>query len=88
MKERGCGVHPATAMLILLHPDDFEISGISSWRANVEVATNEVPKWHFIPSALMPEWISNETVHGPIPNADYNNLEVWGSYGGGLVIKS
>jgi hypothetical protein len=88
VKEHGYGVHPATTMLILLNPTDFEASGISAWRANVEVDTNEFPKWDFVPSALMPAWISNETIHGPTPNADYNGLQVWGSYGGALVIKS
>ncbi|MCV7091644.1 hypothetical protein H7H80_18955 [Mycobacterium interjectum] len=88
VKEHGYGVHPQTTMILLLHPDDFDLSGISAWRANVEVATNEAPKWDFIPSALMPAWISNETVHGNIPDADYNGLQVWGSYGGALVIKS
>ena len=36
----------------------------------------------------MPAWISNETVHGSVPDSQYNGLDVWGSYGGALVIKS
>jgi hypothetical protein len=88
VKEHGYGVHPATTMLVLLNPTDFQTSGISAWRANVEVATNEVPQWDFIPSALMPAWISNENIHGTPPAAEFNGLEVWGSYGGALVIKS
>lgn len=88
VKEHGYGVHPATTMVILLHPTDFETSGISAWRANVEVATNEAPKWDFIPSTRMPAWISDEEIHGTRPEPDFNGLEVWGSYGGALVIKS
>lgn len=45
-------------------------------------------KHDFIPSALMPAWISNETIQGSVPNADFNGLEVWGSYGSALIIKS
>ncbi|WP_082680752.1 hypothetical protein [Mycolicibacterium novocastrense] len=47
-----------------------------------------VPKYDFIPSALMPAWISIEDIYGPIPNAEYNGLQVWGSYNNALVIKS
>jgi hypothetical protein len=36
----------------------------------------------------MPAWISNETIHGPVPNAEYNGLQDWGSYGGALLIPS
>ena len=46
------------------------------------------PKWDFIPSALLPAWISDETIHGTTPPDKFNNLDVWGSYGGALVIKS
>jgi hypothetical protein len=88
VKEHGYGVHPATTMILLLHPTDFQTSGISAWRANVEVATNEAAQWDFIPSAIMPAWISNEEIHGTPPDAEFNGLEVWGSYGGALVIKS
>ena len=36
----------------------------------------------------MPAWISAEQVHGPIPDADYNGLQVWGSYASALLIQS
>jgi hypothetical protein len=36
----------------------------------------------------MPAWISDEIVHGPVPNADFNGLQVWGSYAGALLIQS
>jgi hypothetical protein len=47
-----------------------------------------VPNHDFIPSALMPAWISNEVIHGPVPNADFFGLQVWGSYANTLVIHS
>jgi hypothetical protein len=88
VKEHGYGQNPGTTMLVLLNPADFDSSGISAWRANVEVTTGEAPKWDFIPSALMPAYISNEEIHGSPPASDFNNLQVWGSYGSALVIKS
>ena len=27
-------------------------------------------------------------MHGPVPNADFNGLQVWGSYAGALLIQS
>ena len=36
----------------------------------------------------MPAWISAEQIHGPIPAADYNGLQVWGSYASALLIQS
>jgi hypothetical protein len=89
VQEHGYGVRSATAMLILLNDVDFEASRISAWRAGVEYrAGSSLPKWDFIPSTLLPAWISAEEIHGPTPPDKYNNLDVWGSYGGALVIKS
>ncbi|WP_200869763.1 hypothetical protein [Mycobacterium asiaticum] len=85
--EHGYG-GPGAQLLILAHPLDVETSGITAWRANVEVRTGVKAKWDFIPSALMPAWISDETIHGPIPKSEYNGLQVWGSYGGALLIQS
>lgn len=80
---------PGSTMLILLNDADFDSSRIASWRANVEYRSGgPLPRYDFIPSALMPAWISDETIHGRIPNADFHNLEVWGSYADALVIKS
>ncbi|MCV7215015.1 hypothetical protein H7J51_06930 [Mycobacterium crocinum] len=88
VKEHGYGLHPAVTIVILINPVDFDAAGMSSWRAGVEVRTNVKAKWDFIPSALMPAWISDETIHGPVPNSEYNGLQVWGSYAGALVIQS
>ena len=67
VKEHGYG----SQMLIFAHPDDVDAATMTAWRAGVEYRTGgPLPKWDFIPSALMPAWISDETIHGPIPNAD------------------
>lgn len=86
--EHGYGTHPAVQLVLIVNPLDFDASGIAAWKAGVEYAPGKTPKYDFIPSALMPAWISNETIHGPIPNADFNGLQVWGSYENALVIKS
>jgi hypothetical protein len=89
VKEHGYGLHPAVQLVLIVNPLDFDASAISSWRAGIEYRTGApLPKWDFIPSALMPAWISNEEIHGPIPNAEYNGLQVWGSYGGALAMQS
>lgn len=80
---------PGSTMIILVNDADFDSSRIAAWRAGVEYRSGAtLPRYEFIPSALMPAWISDETIHGRIPNADFNNLEVWGSYADALVIKS
>jgi hypothetical protein len=86
--EHGYGYHPETQFVLLLNPVDFETSQISAWKAGIEIRPGQTPQFDFIPSALMPAWISNETIHGPIPNAEYNGLRVWGSYKNALVIQS
>lgn len=89
VREHGYGLRPGTTMLILMNDADFEISRISSWRAGLEYRTGSpLPKWDFVPSNLQPAWISAEEIHGTKPPDSFNNLDVWGSYGGALVIKS
>lgn len=87
--EHGYGKRTGTTMLILLNDVDFATSRISAWRAGVEYrSSGPLPLHDFIPSALMPAWISDETIHGTTPPDKFNNLDVWGSYGGALVVKS
>jgi hypothetical protein len=87
--EHGYGNRNGTTLLVLLNDVDFELSRISAWRAGEEYRPGSaLPKWDFIPSTLMPAWISDETIHGSVPEAEYNGLDVWGSYGKALVIKS
>ncbi|MCB0941474.1 MAG: hypothetical protein KDB72_14710 [Mycobacterium sp.] len=78
LKIKGYGLQPGQQLLILANQDDAE--HMTAWRAGVEYATGKTPKFDFIPSAAMPAYLSNETVHGAIPPTDYNGLRVWGSY--------
>jgi len=89
VREHGYGTQPGSQFLIMAQPDDVDSATMTAWRAGVEYRTGgPLPKWDFIPSALMPAWISDETIHGPVPAADYNGLQVWGSYAGALLIQS
>ncbi|OKH80084.1 hypothetical protein EB73_34110 [Mycobacterium sp. SWH-M3] len=89
VNEHGYGVNVGTKMLILLNSADFKTSRISSWRAGEQYRTSgPLPEWDFIPSAILPARISNELIHGPIPDVEYYGLPVQGSYGGAYVIKS
>jgi hypothetical protein len=87
--EHDYGLQPGSQLLIIANPLDVEASGMTAWRPGIEYRSGApLPKWDFIPSALMPAWVSAETIHGPIPNAEFNGLQVWGSYGGALLIRS
>jgi hypothetical protein len=87
--EHGYGTVPGSQMLIFAHPDDVEAATMTAWRAGVEYRTGgPLPRWDFIPSALMPAWISDETIHGSVPNADFHGLQCHGSYAGALLIQS
>lgn len=86
---KGYGTRPGSQFLIFAHPDDVTASSMTAWRAGVEYRTGgPLPKFDFIPSAVMPAWISDEQIHGPIPNAEYNGLVVHGSYAGALLVQS
>jgi hypothetical protein len=81
--EHSYANQPGTMLLIMLNRMDFKSSHISAWRAGEEYRSGSpLPRWDFIPA-----WISDETVHGNVPDAKYDNLDVWGSYGGSLAIK-
>jgi hypothetical protein len=84
---KGYGTTPGSQFVILANPDEGE--QMTVWRAGVEYRTSgPKPNFDFIPSAVMPAWISTESIHGPVPPAEWNNLKVWGSYGGALLIMS
>ena len=84
--EHGYGSTQSARFLLLAHPNDVELSGITSWRAGVEYVAGKVPKFDFIPSGNAPARITDERVEGAVPPADYNGLPVTGSYGRALLI--
>lgn len=87
--EHGYGTPSGATLLILANPLDVEAATMTAWRAGVSYREGgPLPKHDFIPSALMPAWISDETIHGPVPKAEIFGLQCWGSYGGALLIQS
>ena len=52
VQQHGYGINRGTQMVVLINPLDFDLSGMPSWRANVEVRTGVRAKHDFIPSAL------------------------------------
>jgi len=73
-------------LIILAHPDQVE--DMTFWRAGVEYATGKTPKWDFVPSAAPPAYFTTEHLVGAIPPADFNGLQVLGSYGDAWLIQS
>jgi hypothetical protein len=73
-------------MVILAHPN--EAQDMTSWRAGVDYGGATTPKWDFIPSTLMPAFFTTEHLVGALPPADFNGLQVMGSYGDAWLIES
>lgn len=86
--EHGYGSTQQARFLMLANPVDTESAQISSWRAGVEVTTGVVPRYDFIPSSNAPAYISHEDIHGAVPPAEYEGLQVMGSYGKAWIIES
>ncbi len=88
IRHHGYGTTQAAKFLLLMNPVDVEACGITSWRAGIAYAAGKIPKFDFIVSSNAPAYLSNETVHGATPPAEYNGLPVTGSYGSALLVES
>lgn len=86
-RHHGYGTTQAAQLILFMHPDDVETSGMTSWRAGV-TAGGSTPKYDFIVSSSAPAFLTTERVQGTPPPPDYAGLPVLGSYGGALVITS
>lgn len=73
-------------LVILANPNQIE--DMTFWRAGVEYATGKTPKWDFVPSQAAPAYFTTEHPVGAIPPADFNGLQVKGSYGDAWLIES
>jgi hypothetical protein len=87
VREHGYGVRTGQ-FLLLMNPADVETSKITSWRAGVEYATGQFPKWDFIVSSNAPARLVTTHVEGTAPPPEYNGQRVTGSYGGALLVES
>lgn len=88
IKRFGYGVVDSARILVLAHPDDVELSGLTTWRAGVEYAAGKKAKFDFIVSSNAPAYLTNLEIRGSVPPPEFNGLKVIGSYGGALVIES
>jgi hypothetical protein len=89
MRVKGYGTTLGSQYLIFANPDDVAACGMTAWRAGVQYRTGgSLPLYDFVPSGLLPAWISAEVIHGPTPPTEFNGLQVWGSYGGALLIQT
>ncbi|WP_428338797.1 hypothetical protein [Mycobacterium sp.] len=87
--EHGYGIDTASQLVLFANPLDVDASSMTAWRAGIEYRTGgPLPKFDFIPSAWLPAYLSNETIHGAIPPTDWNGLKVWGSYGNAWLLQS
>ncbi|OBK18591.1 hypothetical protein A5636_20290 [Mycobacterium asiaticum] len=73
-------------LIILSHPNQVE--DMTFWRAGVDYGGASTPKWDFVPSQAAPAYFSTEHLVGAVPPADFNGLQVLGSYGDAWLIES
>lgn len=69
--EHGYGLANGSQLVLIVNPLDSDASAISAWKAGVEYRTGApLPTYDFIPSALMPAWISKRPcmVRSPTPS--------------------
>ena len=75
--------------LIFAHPDDVDAANMTARRAGVEYRTGgPPPKYDFIPSALMPAWISAERSTALCPRPNTTASRSMAVYAGALLIQS
>ena len=87
LKHHGYGTVKRAQLILMLHPDDLETSGMTAWRAGVAVG-GVTPKYDFIVSSSAPAFLTAEHVEGTKPPAEYAGLPVVGSYGSVFVVES
>lgn len=87
VRHHGYGSVKPAQLILLIHPDDLETSGMTAWRAGTAVG-GATPKHDFIVSSSAPAFLTAEHVEGTKPPAEYNGLPVVGSYGKAFVVES
>ena len=73
-------------LIILANPNDAQ--NMTYWRAGIDYGGATTPRWDFIPSTLLPAFFTTEHLIGALPPADFNGLQVLGSYGDSWLIES
>lgn len=73
-------------LVILANPNQVE--DMTFWRAGVEYATGETPKFDFVASQAAPANFTTEHLVGWVAPSEFNGLQVLGSYGDAWLIES
>lgn len=82
----GYGAERGDTILIVANP--VEAEAISTWRAGIANANNSIAKFDFIPSDIVPAYLTRDMLVGQKPQSDINGLPVLGSYGRALLVES
>ncbi len=83
--QHGYGSMPSQRLLLLSNPAEAKV--VSTFRAGVVNNNAKVAKYDYVPSALAPPRISNESVIGEVPSSTFGGLEVNGQYGKAIVVE-
>ena len=75
-------------MVLMFNPDDIEASAMTSWRAGVESDNGKLARFDFIVSPTAAPYLTNETVVGEKPPAEWEGIPIIGSYGASFVCSS
>lgn len=84
--EHGYGAERGDTVLLIANPYDAEV--ISSWRAGIANDNGAVAKFDFIPSDIVPAYLTRDTIVGAKPVSEVNGVPVLGSYGRALVVET
>jgi len=86
--EHGYADELPSQLLVFCHPDQEKV--ISKFRASIQNANSAIASYDFVPSAASAPYLLpiGQQIQGTPVAGNYNGLQVQGSYGPGLIIRS
>lgn len=86
--EHGYAEELPSQLLVFVHPDQEKV--ISKFRAGTQNANSAIASYDFVPSAASAPYLLpvGQQIQGTPVAGTYNGLQVQGSYGPGLIIRS
>lgn len=85
--EHGYGNRPGSQLLCLMNAAEAEL--VAGWRAGKESRpSGPLARYDFIPSSIVPPFLTDQTVVGKTPPPDLQGVPVLGSYGHSLILES
>jgi hypothetical protein len=73
-------------LLLLVNPAEAE--AVQSWRAGEANANSQTARYDFIPSAVVPPYLTDQTIVGAKPPDNVAGVPVLGSYGKAWLLES